>query len=176
MTARPVARTRDEALLYLDLHPCPRCGSAETTWANALVELDDDVAERYTGVCEECGGERGYLFGAPKRELISTESPVFGGSEASQLLDAGEWLGVADLTAGHVPVGEPEAARRALSIAAAAVGEVVKFIPPGEDRVPDSAFWSAASQQTRDAGPDRFHIDWLLRARDTYRRLAAEQR
>ena len=31
-----VARSRDEAHLYLDLHPCDECGSVDTTWDSAL--------------------------------------------------------------------------------------------------------------------------------------------
>jgi hypothetical protein len=172
----PVARTRDEAHLYLDLHPCGTCGSVGTTWEHALVNVDGELTARYAGTCPACGAERGYLFGLPERETISGRFPMFGGPEASQLLDAGEWLWVADLTAGNVPAGEPETARQALATARAAVEEVIKFVPPGEDGVPEGAFWSDRGRQVRDAEPGRFRLDRLLIARDAYRRFAAEQR
>ncbi|WP_113699824.1 hypothetical protein [Nonomuraea lactucae] len=167
-----VARTRDEAHLYLDLHPCA-CGSVETTWDTALADVGGELASRYTGACADCGTEREFLFGLPERETMTGEFPTFGGSEPSQLLDAGEWLRVADLTAGDVPTGDPAAARQALTIATAAVEEVVKFIPAGHDRVPDHAFWSPQGRGVRDAEPGRFALDRLLIVRDAYRDLAA---
>ncbi|WP_248961046.1 hypothetical protein [Sphaerisporangium perillae] len=167
-----VARTRDEAHLYLDLHPCPECGSAETTWEHALVAVPEGLAARYAGTCSGCGAERSHLFGLPEREVGSGRFPTFGGPEPSQLLDAGEWLWVADLTAGNVPASDPDAARQALAIAVAAVEEVVKFVPPGQEAVPAGAFWSELGRRVRDAEPGRFQVDRLLIVRDTYRRLA----
>ncbi|MEO3810487.1 hypothetical protein ABGB17_15925 [Sphaerisporangium sp. B11E5] len=167
----PVARTRDEAHLYLDLHPCAACGSVDVTWEDALVVTDGVAATRYSGTCPGCGAARRYEFGVPRREVVAAGFPVFGGPEPSRLLDAGEWLWVADLTAGDVPPHDPPAARQALAIATAAVEEVVKFIPPGADRVPDEAFWSDRGRRVRAAEPGRFQVDRLLVVRDTYRDL-----
>jgi hypothetical protein len=99
--------------------------------------------------------------------------PTFGGTEPSELLDAGEWLWVADLTAGNVPADDRAEAHRSLSVATAAVEEVVKFIPPGADEVPGDAFWSQRGREVRAAEPGRFQLDRLLVVRDTYRDLAA---
>jgi hypothetical protein len=165
----PVARTRDEAHLYLDLHPCA-CGSAETMWDNGLVIVEGELASCYEGACQECGAEREYLFGLPEREVMPKGFPTFGGPEPSQLLDAGEWLWVSDRTASHVPPGEE---REALAIARAAVEEVIKFIPPGEETVPDDGFWSERGIAVREAEPGRFQLDRLLVVRNTYRDLAA---
>ena len=170
--ALPVARTRDEAHLYLDLHPCETCGSAEVTWRSGLVEAGGSLAARYAGTCEGCGTPRSHLFGLPERETFSDRFPAFGGAEPSQLLDAGEWLWVADLTAGNVPADDADGARQALAIAMAAVEEVVKFIPPGRDEVPEGAFWSERGRRLRAAEPGRFQVERLLIVRDTYRRLA----
>ncbi|GGL10605.1 hypothetical protein Sme01_16060 [Sphaerisporangium melleum] len=276
MTTPPVlspARTRDEAHLYLDLHPCERCGSVDTTWEHALVPApavptsppdsapalapafprqpptghrrphgttsdsapvpatlapspvstpvpaatslpgptstpvagsgcthgsvptsargptavpasattpgsthrpeSGGLAARYAGVCRGCGAERAYLFGLPEHEpALSDRFPDFGGGEPSRLLDAGQWLWVADLTAGNVPAGNAAAARRALAIAVAAVEEVVKFVPPGAEEVPEQAFWTDLGRQVRGAEPDRFQVDRLLVVRDAYHRLA----
>ncbi|MGW7481591.1 hypothetical protein ACWGH8_23680 [Nonomuraea muscovyensis] len=168
-----VARTRDEAHLYLDLHPCV-CGSVETTWETTLTQSRGELVSRYSGGCADCGRLREFLFALPERETLTGEFPTFGGSEPSQLLDAGEWLWVADLTAGNVPADDPAAARQALTIATAAVEEVVKFVPPGQDEVPDEAFWSAQGRGVRAAEPGRFALDRLLVVRDTYRDLAAQ--
>lgn len=165
----PVARSRDEAHLYLDLHPCEECGSAETTWDSGVVVVDGEPATRYSGTCEGCGTRREHVFGLPDREVMPAGFPTFGGDEPSQLLDAGEWLWVADLTAGNVPADDPGEARNALAIAAAAVGEVVKFVAPGENEVPDAAFWSARGRRMYEAEPARFMLDRLLVVRDSYR-------
>ncbi|MEU4571940.1 hypothetical protein ACBI99_12185 [Nonomuraea sp. ATR24] len=169
-----VARTRDEAHLYLDLHPCETCGSAETTWDSGLTTVDGTLVSRYAGDCGECGTSREFLFGLPERPIPPDGYPTFGAAEPSELLDAGEWLWVADLTAGHVPADDRAEAHRALSIAAAAVGEAIKFVPPGQDEVPDDAFWSERGLEMRAAEPGRFHLDRLLIVRDTYRDLAAQ--
>ncbi|GAA3660735.1 hypothetical protein GCM10022224_025160 [Nonomuraea antimicrobica] len=167
-----VARTRDEAHLYLDLHPCA-CGSPETTWGSALVGTEEGLASRYSGVCAECGAQREYLFALPDKPVLPAGHPTFGGAEPSQLLDAGEWLWVADLSAGNVPVDDDAEARRALSVATAAVEEVVKFVPPGADEVPEDGFWSLRGREMRAAEPGRFQLDRLLIVRDTYRDLVA---
>jgi hypothetical protein len=167
----PVARTRDEAQLYLDLNPCAACGSVEIAWEDALVDAGGGPATRYSGICPGCGAARRYEFGVPERVVVAAGFPVFGGPEPSRLLDAGEWLWVADLTAGNVPSGDPAAARQALAIAAAAVEEVVKFIPPGADHVPYEAFWTDRGRRVRATEPGRFHVGRLLIVRDTYRDL-----
>ncbi|WP_326820138.1 hypothetical protein [Streptosporangium sp. NBC_01756] len=170
----PVARSRDEAHLYLDLHPCG-CGSADTTWESALANAGGEPVSWYTGVCPGCGTEREFLFGLPEREVASVRFPAFGGPEPSQLLDAGEWLWVADLTAGNVPVGEPGEALQALTIAMAAIEEVMKFVSPGQEEVSDGGFWSERGQRVRAAAPGRFRLNRLLVVRNTYRDLAARQ-
>jgi hypothetical protein len=168
-----VARTRDEAQLYLELHPCPDCESLDTAWEQSLVEEDGELAISYAGICAGCQAERVYLFGRPAREARVQGWPTFGGPEPSELLDAGQWLEVADQAASTVP-GEPLEPGRVLSVAGAAVDEVIKFIPAGQDAVPDEEFWTPQGQSVRDAEPGRFRLDRLLVVRDTYRELARE--
>lgn len=167
-----VARTRDEAHLFLDLHPCERCGSVDVTWQHALVDVAGQLLSRYSGTCPGCAREREFLFALPPREIVPGGHPTFGGSEPSELLDAGEWLWVADLTAGETPADERS---DGLAIAIAAIDEVVKFIRPGDDDVPDSAFWSDRGRRVREAQPERFHRNSLLAARESYRRALASQ-
>ncbi|MEV8633410.1 hypothetical protein AB0395_17285 [Streptosporangium sp. NPDC051023] len=166
-----VARSGDEAHLYLDLHPCV-CGSADTAWESERGSVDGEPVTRYSGTCPGCGAEREFLFGLPEREVPPVRFPTFGGREPSQLLDAGEWMWVADLTAGNVPADEPREAEQAPAIALAAVEEVIKFIPPGEDEVPERAFWSDRGRRMRDAEASRFVLDRLLIVRNTYRDAA----
>ncbi len=171
-----VARTRDEALLYLELHPCEDCGSADADWQYGLTEDDDGgLAGSYAAVCPGCGAEREYLFGLPDRETAG-DWPNFGGPEPSEVLDAGQWMEVADLNAGAVPENDAAAATRALSVARAAVEEVIKFVPEGHAEVPGDAFWTDAGRRARDAEPGRFRLDRLMVVRDTYRTLALEER
>ncbi|WBQ01806.1 hypothetical protein [Kribbella sp. CA-293567] len=168
-----MARTRDEAHLYLELQPCPDCGSAEAPWEHALVEIDGELTISYAATCPGCAAEREYLFGLPATETPTGSWPTFGGPEPSELLDAGQWLAVADQAAGAVPT-DPTAAGQALAIARAAVEEVIKFVPPGQDVVPADEFWTGTGRQVFEAEPGRFRLVRLLVVRDTYHELGRE--
>jgi hypothetical protein len=171
-----VARTRDEAHLYLELHPCEDCGTADADWQYGLTEDDEGgLASSYAAICPGCGAEREYLFGLPQQQTAG-DWPHFGGPEPSEVLDAGQWLEVADLGARAVPDDGRAAATRVLSVARAAVEEVIKFVPAGTAEVPEDAFWTDAGRRVRDAEPGRFRLDRLLVVRDTYRSLALEGR
>ncbi|MFF0341130.1 hypothetical protein [Kribbella sp. NPDC004875] len=159
-----IARTPTEVMLYLDLTPCPDCGSHEAAWADRRTEVDGEPVIRYAGACAGCGAQREYLFSPP-----SNESAAFGGSEPSELIDAGQWLAVADRIAGEVAVGDRSAAaRRVMALARQAVEEVVKFVPADLDAVPDDAFWTADGRATRALDPGRFRLERLLVIRDSY--------
>ena len=80
-----VARTRDEAHLYLELHPCPNCGSIDTPWEDGLADVEGELAMSYAGTCPGCDVERQYLFGLPARETRAAGWPTFGGPEPSAL-------------------------------------------------------------------------------------------
>jgi hypothetical protein len=158
-----IARTSTEAMLYLELSPCPDCGSVETDWR------DQRIAGQVlscTGVCGGCGALREYLFSAP---LQTYDGVGFGGSEPSELIDAGQWLAVADQIAGQVEVDDlGEESRAAMAFARQAVEEVVKFIPPAADAVPDEAFWTEAGRAVQALDPGRFRLERLLVIRDSY--------
>ncbi|MEV6283157.1 hypothetical protein [Kribbella sp. NPDC051770] len=160
----PAARTRDEAYLYLDLTPCPTCGSAETEWRHALAQVDGELVTAYDGTCQGCEAEREYLFELPAREHAGGV-PNFGGPEPSALLDPGQWLDVADQLMSAV---DPDKAGEMAVFAAAAVAEVLKFLPPGVDTVPAERFWSAAGRQVYDRQPGRFRRDRLQVVLDSY--------
>lgn len=168
-----VARTRDEAQLYLELHPCPDCAADEAPWEQALVQVDGELASSYAAICPGCSAEREYLFGLPERETPVRGWPTFGGPEPSDIIDAGQWLDVAERAAAAVPT-DPVEAGRVLAIVQAAVAEVIKFVPAGADAVPEDEFWTPEGQTVRAAEPGRFRLDRLLVTRDTYSDLARE--
>ena len=178
--AAPLARTRDEALLYMELRPCDNCGATYANWNNALTSDDGEPARRYYAECPECGVQREFVFRLPDRPLIPPPGSVamFGGGEPSELLDAGEWLWLADLCAkaavpnGTDPAGHPQfdaESQDSLAIAAAAMDEVLKFIPADAGEVPRSGFWSERGREMRDKEPGRFRRGRLVVVRDTYR-------
>ncbi len=159
----PVARTRDEAHLFCDLHPCQQCGSSDVTWEHGLVDVEGQLLSRYTGTCPGCGAAREFRFALPDREVMPHGYPTFGGAQASQLLDAGEWLHVAELTAA---AATEDGSGQAIAVALAAVDEVVKFIPPNQDEVPETAFWSEHGRKVRESDPSRFRRERLLAVRN----------
>jgi hypothetical protein len=145
----------------MDLHGCPRCAAVEVDWAEALVDRDGSPARRYHGTCPGCGQRREFVFALPDRPTPPrTGAPVTFGAEesASELLDAGQWVELADmmaLAAGLTDVTADES-RESLAIAVACLDEVLKFVPPGAGEVPPSAFWTDAGRRVRDRSPQRF--------------------
>jgi hypothetical protein len=68
-----------------------------------------------------------------------------------------------------VPVNNPPAARHALSVAVAAMEEILKFVPDGAARVPAGEFRTTRGREVYDAEPGRFERERLVIVRDTYR-------
>jgi hypothetical protein len=151
----------------LDLTPC-ECGAVDADWRHATALVDGELASCYHATCAGCGERREYFFGLPVVET-GGDYPNFGGPEPSQLLDAGRWLALADQLASMLPPDDPETTQQALAIAAAAVAEVMKFIPPDEDAVPESAFWTEEGRRVYDAEPGRFRRGRLRVVLETYK-------
>jgi len=145
----------------MDLHGCPQCAAVDVSWAEALTEKDGVLARRYHGSCDGCGLAREFLFALP--ELPTPPRPgagvTFGADgDTSVLFDAGEWVEVADmmeLAAGLPDVSEDES-RRWRATATACIEEALKFMPPGGEAVPATAFWSAKGRGFRERFPGRF--------------------
>jgi hypothetical protein len=118
---------------------------------------------RFAGTCPNCGWERECAF----RGLPANPQPLrfagFGGPEPSKLLDAGEWLAVAQDS--ELDEGSPAPICNPLEVAVAAVDEILKFIPEGSDSVPDEAFWTERGRAVRAAEPECFTIHWLMTVR-----------
>jgi hypothetical protein len=163
-----VARTRDEAVVYLDLTPC-ECGTTDAEWAHGTGFVNGELVSLYDATCSACGAIREYAFGLPEQETDG-EYPHFGGAEPSKLIDAGRWMALADHLASVVPDDEPTAAADVLGLARAAVDEVLKFVPAGATAVPPEAFWTPAGRRVHTAEPGRFRRDRLEVVRRTYAR------
>lgn len=179
MTLR-LARTNAEAHIYMELRPCEACGETDFDPVSSVIMAEGDLASRYRGICPRCGTQREFTFRIPDdATLPDEEEPSFGGDERSELLDPGEWLYVADVVASASPAnpdGLSAADRRNtrldLRTAAAAMSEVMKFVPVGEDRVPLASFWSERGRQTYGEEPGRFRLGRLEVVHRAYRDLA----
>jgi hypothetical protein len=175
----PLARTNEEAHLYMDLHPCA-CGGDDAARDSSVGVEDGAWVSRYTCVCRRCGRQRVFQFRQPEAPGRPAEGAWSTGPEPSELLDAGDWLWVADLFGGAPaePAGlspaEVGRARADLAAAGGAVDEVLKFLPAGADEVPEAAFWTERGRRLRASAPDRFRRERLAAVRDTYRTLQAE--
>lgn len=157
----------------MELHPCP-CGETDFGTTSTLAFDAGVWMVRYVGQCVECGRPRAFEFRQPDEITVPAEASWADTDQPSELLDAGEWLWVADRYAA-VPVedlggtqAERDLLRTDLLAAIGAIDEVLKFIPAGASRVPDSAFWSDRGRRMRAQEPDRFGRMRLLAAREAY--------
>jgi hypothetical protein len=178
-----LARTNEEAHLYMDLHPC-KCGEIEFPRSSSVVETaDGDLASHYAGTCPQDGTRREFTFRLP--QAIASPpgdgSVSYGGAEPSELIDPGEWLSIADAYARNVPSDTASLAadglvqaRSMLTRAVAAIDEVLKFIPAGDDRVPKRAFVSDRGRAAYTKEPGRFRRPRLDAVRSTYASIAAQ--
>ncbi|MFG2573365.1 hypothetical protein [Streptomyces sp. NPDC048481] len=96
-------------------------------------------------------------------EEIPPPLPAFGGSQPSQIIDPGEFADVAfrisesvGLELLNTPESEHHELRDAVAYALAAFEEIPKFIPAGEDAVPESAFTSEAGRARYRQEPRKF--------------------
>lgn len=176
----PRARTFDEAYLYMDLRPCP-CGESDFDKTSTTVLDGPEPAVAFSGACAGCGRQRRFSFQVPDAVPELGAGVRFGDDQPSRLLDAGEWLGVAELfesnareladDAGPGPVDEDELSYL-VEAALAAYDEVVKFLPAGDgpdDEVPEGAFWSQPGRAILELRPGRFTRSALLAERDDRR-------
>ncbi|WP_173094549.1 hypothetical protein [Actinomadura verrucosospora] len=177
-----LARSSSEAYLYMARQPCEGCGSAGLVADRSASEIVDDVlARRYWGACGQCGAAREFVFRVPDEPSAAVAGDQgFGDSRPSELLDPGEWLEIADALLARIPVspaGLTDAQRREayadLDAGAAALEEVLKFVPAGAASVSPFAFWTERGR--------RFSLDarWRFdteRLRDSLAEVRAAQR
>jgi hypothetical protein len=176
-----LARTNAEAHIYMEMSPCGACGEHELVPDHGVIEVDGDLASRYTGRCPRCDAAREFVFRIPEQVIFpDEEEPVFGDERPSELLDAGQWLWLADLIARNTAAEptedmHPEQRRQSridLLTAAAAVDEALKFVPARADAVPPDALWSETGRDVYEREPGRFRRRRLGVVHQTYRDLA----
>ncbi|WP_327316685.1 hypothetical protein [Streptomyces sp. NBC_01235] len=159
------ARSAFEAHLYMDLHPC-ECGSGDFDRQHRLEQHGDDIVAVYEGPCRQCGTTRRFVF--RMAEEIPPPPPAFGGREPSQIIDPWEFAEVGfrisestGIKLLNTPKSEHGKLRDAVAYTVAAFEEIPKFIPPGQDAVPASAFTSEAGKAGYRRDPGNFDRDIL---------------
>ncbi|MFH9550676.1 hypothetical protein [Streptomyces sp. NPDC017435] len=159
------ARSSLEAHLYMDLHPC-ECGSSDFDRRHRLEQRGDDIVAVYEGACRACGRNRNFTF--LMADEIPPPPPAFGGPAPSEIIDPGEFAAVAADVSGRAglellnsPESEHHRQRGAMAYAVAAIEEIQKFIPAGQDAVPESAFTSEAGRVRYQKDPGKFRRDIL---------------
>ncbi|MGW0841213.1 hypothetical protein ACWD26_13760 [Streptomyces sp. NPDC002787] len=154
------ARSSAEAHLYMDLHRC-ECGSGDFDRQHRLELRGDALVAVYEGACAQCGRIRRFEF--RMTEEIPPPPPAFGGAEASRIIDPGEFEEVAGRLAEstgiqllNTPESEHHKLRGAVACTVAAYEEMLKFLPPGEDAIPASAFTSEVGKERYRCDPGNF--------------------
>ncbi|MER7957571.1 hypothetical protein [Streptomyces sp. NPDC096030] len=159
------ARSSFEAHLYMDLHPCT-CGAGDFDRRHRLEQHGDDIVAVYEGACRQCGTTRRFAF--RMAEEIPPPPPAFGGSRPSEIIDPGEFADVAFRISESVglrllnsPKSEHYKLRDTVAYTVAAFEEILKFVPPGENAVPATAFTSDAGKARYLRDPGKFARDIL---------------
>jgi uncharacterized protein YjbI with pentapeptide repeats len=170
------ARSLAEAKLFVAEQPCPKCGARGFAEPSRLVERGGALAVACEGYCPRCGALRVFELGLAEARVPPN---AWGNADASTLIDAGEWMALADRWAEGVPVTPADAPARAraradLARAIAALGEVVKFIPDGADAPPKSAFFTSPGREVYLADPRRFARARVVVVVEAWRDLARE--
>lgn len=170
MPERGLARSLTEGYIYLDL-------TVEAAEPNAV--------ERATLT-------EGELSWTLRLDGVEVEVPFLGeaavrldelsfGEGISELIDAGQWVFVAETYARRalsqdlsyaVNPGDDElfeAVAEGWEYAADAVAEALKFVPPEAGALPDEAFWTPMGRALRAANPERFTVDRLQDDQAFYR-------
>ena len=113
-----------------------------------------------------CGTARRFEF-ALDDEIVPFD--VFGGARPSSILDAGQFLAIADAHSKVMP-----ATAHHLDRAIAALAEVIKLIPEGADRVPAESVTSPQGRAIYEREPGRFRRARLEAVLGVYRSLRAK--
>lgn len=164
--ALPYARSIAEEHLYMRLHPCV-CGSvAGTGIRHGTGVIAQGLTSDHEFVCKGCGAERRFVFRLPG--LAPRYDDMYGGPDPSQIIDAGEWRMVALDAMGRAQLLRRQSTgvrkifgrgdqkpqlRRAFEEALASYQEMLKFIPPAADTIPDSAFFTENGRRIRAREP-----------------------
>jgi hypothetical protein len=170
-----IARSMQEAHLYMDLHPCV-CGAESFERSHRLEQRDGAMIAVYEGVCPQCGRTRTFEF--RMSDELPPAPPAFGGPEPSRIIDPGEFMWISDevgtdagLRALNTPPAEQRRHRAGVAYALAALEEVLKFLPEGVDRIPEELFTSERGREVYRKNPSRFGREWLLDSLERKQRI-----
>jgi hypothetical protein len=162
------ARSVAEAHLFMDLagaEPGPR--------QHALVARGDLLVSTYRAQVQ--GREQRFEFDIPEP---TPRGGLYGGAAPSRILGPGQFLAHADAIAASVPASpegltstQKQEAQRRLAVALACLDEVMKFIPAGEDAVPERSFGTERERRWRADDPGRFSRVRLLAVSGAYRSI-----
>ncbi|GAB2935779.1 hypothetical protein GCM10027280_24620 [Micromonospora polyrhachis] len=186
----PTARSAWECQAFLTLTPCPGCAGPGLR-PREIATLTGDAGKRweYHAICARCGRSETFTFALAAEPAPAY--PEFGGATPSQLLDAGQFLVLAEVVADTVAADPyeidlpgPDAvgtiaqelarARDDIGVAVAAAAECLKFVPAGATAVPRSALWSPAGLARFDADPEAFERRHLLSTLGAFREVQWE--
>lgn len=113
--------------------------------------VEGEPASCYSRFCVSCGIPRTFLFRVPEEVvLVPPGAVVFGDGTPSELLDALEWMCVAETHAQAArDLGSPDGAiarkvRQEMATAEAAIGEALAFVPAGAGAVPSASLRTEA--------------------------------
>ncbi|MFD4564679.1 hypothetical protein [Streptomyces sp. NPDC058475] len=173
-----IARSMQEAHLYMDLHACV-CGAEEFDRQHRLEDRDGVLVTVYEGGCPQCGRPRSFEFALLDEEPPAP--PAFGGPEPSRIIDPGEFLWIGDrvstesgLRLLNTPLAEHREIRPATAYAIAAFEEVAKFLPDGADRIPEDRFTSERGREVYAKDPTRFTRKEIDAALELKRKILAD--
>ncbi|WP_159771538.1 hypothetical protein [Streptomyces sp. HM190] len=173
-----IARSMQEAHLYMDLHACV-CGAEEFEREHRLEDQDGALVAVYEGVCPQCGRTRTFEF--RMSEELPPAPPAFGGAEPSSIIDPGEFLWIGDrastesgLRLLNTTLAEHREIRPQTAYAIAAFEEVLKFLPEGEDRIPEHRFTSRLGRELYAKDPTRFTRERIESALERKRSILAD--
>ena len=171
------ARTAEEADLYVDLEAEAQ-GEVPVSRKRRKTERRRETFFLYEVRCKS-GKLLEFEFredGLPTPRPGLRRKVAYGGPQQSLLIDAGEWMKVADRHADRAPgslAGLPERARREakadMEIAVAAIEEVMKFLPDGADRVSSASLFSARGKAYFNKDVRRFRRDALSAQLEDFR-------
>src|SRR5262245_787977 len=152
-----IARSSAECHLYIELRAC-ECGEGRSPWKHRLESRADAQIAVYEGRCDRCSAPWTFEFALDAEACAIGK---FGGTKPSQIVDAGQFLAVADAAARAVSadvsaLDERQRARALMLRAVAAIEEVFKFIPLGADRVVADSLFSVRGKEMYLAEPGRF--------------------
>lgn len=162
------ARTGAEAREYMVL-ALPECGSVTIEPGDAYAQPDGlGIVQKYLAGCADAGVRREFAFVTDPVPQDAVGRQFGYGPEPSTLIDAGQWYlifsryaqagrAIEDRFLPSPPDFESaEQVYEWYSWAWGAVGEVLKFVPPGVDAVPESACWTQLGREIREQHPSQF--------------------